>query len=297
MTRVDPDPNRTSPYNYSLPDGRRNAGPTEWICILMIVLFGVSTVIHCVQSVLGRHWYLIATVVLCGVGELIGWSGRLWSSINPPSYPPFQIQISTTIISPTFLSAANFLIFGVIVKVYGTQYSRLSPKLYATLFIVIDTISLVIQAVGGGMASAASTDAAASHGAHIMEGGIILQLVAIIFYTALAAEFLWRYTTHSPLVSVSAPSLEPGIVEDGQEPKRPHEFHQKVKLQLCGLILSTLFLFIRSIYRTIELNGGWTGRVISTELYFNVLDGSMIVLAMYTMNFLHPTWLLDRQRH
>ena len=32
----------TSPYNYPLPDERRNADPTEWICIMMQDPAGVS---------------------------------------------------------------------------------------------------------------------------------------------------------------------------------------------------------------------------------------------------------------
>jgi hypothetical protein len=44
----------------------------------------------------------------------------------------------------------------------------------------------------------------------------------------------------------------------------------------------------RSVYRTIELQDGWTGRIIHTELYFNVLDGGMVTLAVFTMNFIHP---------
>ena len=133
--------------------------------------------------------------------------------------------------------------------------------------------------------------------------------VAIVFYTALAAEFLWRFAKDKPLRAVV-----PGPDQEAQEAKdstSSNRFNSRMKLQIYGLILSTLFLFIRSIYRTIEvafssvynsdallahyieqLNDGWTGRIISTEIYFNILDGSMIVLAMYTMNIFHPTWLL-----
>ena len=38
----------------------------------------------------------------------------------------------------------------------------------------------------------------------------------------------------------------------------------------------------------IELGGGWNGRIFNTQLYFNVLDGGMIVLAVFTWNFVHP---------
>ena len=48
----------------------------------------------------------------------------------------------------------------------------------------------------------------------------------------------------------------------------------------------------RSVYRTIELVDGWDGRIIKNELYFNVMDGAMIVAAMFCLNELHPGRLL-----
>jgi hypothetical protein len=44
----------------------------------------------------------------------------------------------------------------------------------------------------------------------------------------------------------------------------------------------------------IELSGGWNGRIIHTEVYFNVLDGGMVVLAIFTLNFAHPGLLLQQ---
>jgi hypothetical protein len=43
----------------------------------------------------------------------------------------------------------------------------------------------------------------------------------------------------------------------------------RVKLMVAGLAFSTLVIFIRSIYRTIELTDGWRGRIIQTQLYFS----------------------------
>lgn len=46
------------------------------------------------------------------------------------------------------------------------------------------------------------------------------------------------------------------------------------------------------MYRTIELIDGWDGRIIKNELYFNILDGAMIVASMFCLNILHPGQLL-----
>lgn len=46
------------------------------------------------------------------------------------------------------------------------------------------------------------------------------------------------------------------------------------------------------MYRTIELVDGWEGRIIKNELYFNVMDGAMIVASMFCLNIFHPGRLL-----
>jgi hypothetical protein len=51
--------------------------------------------------------------------------------------------------------------------------------------------------------------------------------------------------------------------------------------------------FTSTIYRTIELNDGWTGKIITNQLLFNVLDGMPITVATYTFNILHPGYLLS----
>ena len=52
---------------------------------------------------------------------------------------------------------------------------------------------------------------------------------------------------------------------------------------------------ISAIYRTLELLNGFEGRIISTERFFNVLDGGMITLAIFTLNFVHPGVFLAPQ--
>jgi len=55
-----------------------------------------------------------------------------------------------------------------------------------------------------------------------------------------------------------------------------------------GMSFSLICLLIRAIYRTIELSDGWDGRIISTQVLFNVLDGAMVLSAITTLNVFHP---------
>ncbi|KAF8915184.1 RTA1 like protein-domain-containing protein [Mucidula mucida] len=161
---------------------------------------------------------------------------------------------------------------------YEMQYSRLSPKWYIILFCCCDIISLVVQAIGGGSAATAvSTDGDPEKGGHIMLGGIVFQMATITVYALCAAEFFFRYFSDKPI--------------PGRDLTRGH-LTRKLQLLSGAVAFSTVLLFIRAVYRTIELVDGWTGRIIQTEVYFNVLDGAMIIVAIYTVNIFHPGLLL-----
>ncbi|KAI0078295.1 RTA1-domain-containing protein [Panus rudis PR-1116 ss-1] len=286
-----------SPYNYV---------PTEWICALFVTLFGLScrkyymhyrfpyklaegvgvvSVIHLTQALYYRLWWLIPTACLATVAELIGWSARLWSSKNPPLVTPYLMQITTTIIAPTPLIAANFIILGRLINGLGSCYSRLSSKWYLIVFTSCDLIALVVQAVGGAQASVAANDKKdPTQGGNVMLGGIAFQLVAVVMYMVLASEFVLRFLYNRPLRE--APRGKNNV---------PHSWDAldwRIQLAFISLAFSGVCLLIRSIYRTIELADGWFGTIISTQIYFNVLDGAMIVLATYTMNIFHPGILL-----
>jgi len=130
--------------------------------------------------------------------------------------------------------------------------------------------------VGGGIAATAPTLDGANQGANIMLGGIVFQLAVIVVFSICFVEYFIRYTKRAPIRSGATRG----------------EITRKLMMMLGAVAFVTLLLFIRAIYRTIELAGGWTGRIIGTELYFNVLDGGMVTIAIFTYNFFHPGPLL-----
>ncbi|KAJ7106582.1 RTA1 like protein-domain-containing protein [Mycena epipterygia] len=251
--------------------------PHESIAILFLALYGISTILHVGQATYYRTWWLLPTAALCGVGELLGWGGRLWSSLSPTASTPFLIQISTLIMAPTPLLAGSFIILSRIIQQLGTSYSLLTPKWYTILFLPCDLISLTVQGVGGGMASSANDLAGANVGAHVMLGGIGFQFAVIIMFSTLALDFVCRYVVDQPRRAGKRGVLTP-----------------RLKVMLVALGFSTMTLIIRSVYRIVELTGGWDGTIIHTETYFNVFDGGMVVLAIFTLNFAHPGRLLRR---
>ncbi|KAJ8507184.1 hypothetical protein ONZ45_g10430 [Pleurotus djamor] len=105
-----------------------------------------------------RSWWLFPTACFGGAIEVLGWIGRLWSSYSVYESTPFQIQILATIIAPTPLVAANFMILGRIILRLGPSYSRLRPKWYTWTFLGCDILGFVIQMLGGLIVLAATNN-------------------------------------------------------------------------------------------------------------------------------------------
>ncbi|KZT70111.1 RTA1 like protein, partial [Daedalea quercina L-15889] len=259
------------PYGYT---------PDAWIGILFIVFFGLSTILHLLQAVRYRLWWLLFTAVLAGIMELIGHGARLWSSYNIHINTPYLIQIVTTILAPTPLVAASFITLSEVIRRLGQQYSRLSARWYTIVFVSCDIIALIIQALGGASADAAvNQNKSAKPGGDTMLGGIIFQTVAITFYMLLATEFVLRYLHDRPIGA-------------RQTVKTAHALDAKTKQMLGALAFSSLCIYVRSWYRTAELADGWQGHIIHTQRYFVIMDALMIVFAMWIMNICHPGRLL-----
>ncbi|CEL55701.1 Sphingoid long-chain base transporter RSB1 OS=Saccharomyces cerevisiae (strain ATCC 204508 / S288c) GN=RSB1 PE=1 SV=3 [Rhizoctonia solani AG-1 IB] len=195
---------------------------------------------------------------------------------------PFLIQICTTIMAPSFMTAAMFLILPRIVSELGQQYSRISPRLYPIVFLTADVGALLLQAIGGGVASSATTLKGANKGGNIMLSGIIIQLAAVTLFDLISIEFVVRYALGRPAYG----ALDKHVHE------KKHQIPKRVALMLTGLGIASVFILIRSIYRTIELTDGWNGRIISTEKWFNWFDGGAIAVAMVTFNVFHPGFLI-----
>jgi hypothetical protein len=107
-------------------------------------------------------------------------------------------------------------------------------------------------------------------GTHIMVAGIVFQLFSITVFVVCAVDFVRRTMRRRLLAGSTIPLFG-------------------------AMILSIVCIYVRSIYRTIELSQGWSGYLITHEEYFVALDGAMMVVSVGVFNVLHPGWLLPEK--
>jgi hypothetical protein len=238
--------------------------PSLGIGITGLTLFTLSTIVHVYQMSTSRMWWLVV-LVIGGITEIIGYAARIYSWDDDTSLNAFLAQTVTLIIAPSFFSAALYVVFGLIINRVGRQYSILAPKWYTIIFVICDLISLIIQAVGGGQAAvAAETNADTTNGTHIMVAGICFQMLTMSVYVLLVIIYIFRVSK----VKIALTG--------------------KMKIFIFGMGIITLMIFIRCIYRTVELLGGWSGYIITHEVYFACLDGLPMVIAFIAFNIFHP---------
>ncbi|GAA99715.1 uncharacterized protein L969DRAFT_52471 [Mixia osmundae IAM 14324] len=244
--------------------------------VVFAVIFGLLTVLHFGLAAKSRRWWLFV-VGVGGITELIGWVGRALSgtdntaSVNASNY--FLVQIVCLTIAPVFFSAACYATLVIIVahlSQFGDTHSRFSPRRLTWFFVTTDIISLVMQAAGGGITSGANSISTQTTGTHIFLAGIAFQLVCMVIFSGLYAEFFYKYT-------------------------RDHKLPRKIAYLGSGVGLASLLIIIRGIYRTIELAQGWNGYLITRERYFLGLDAAMMVLCMTVLAVSHPVFTLPKE--
>ncbi|EKM50598.1 uncharacterized protein PHACADRAFT_213499 [Phanerochaete carnosa HHB-10118-sp] len=195
--------------------------------------------------------------------------------LNSLAKTSFLMQICATIVAPTPLLVANSVILGEAIIRLGQQYSRLGATIYTVVFIACDIVALVIQAIGGSIALDEDMSGEnLTSGGYIMLGGIVLQLVATSAFMLLAAEFVVRYLRNRPVRARASPFAA-------------HKLEQSMRFMLLVLALSSVSIFARSVYRVIELSDGWDERIISTQRYFDWLNGGMVTLATFTVDIVY----------
>lgn len=103
-----------------------------------------------------------------------------------------------------------------------------------------------------------------------MVGGIIFQMATVTVFTICSVGFLRRVVRHKLLYIMTS----------------------EVKWLVTATSASVAFIYIRGVYRTVELLHSWGGYLITHEKYFIALDGAMMVAAVTVLNVFHPAWLL-----
>ncbi|PKX99676.1 RTA1 domain-containing protein [Aspergillus novofumigatus IBT 16806] len=241
---------------------------------LYLALFLIMFLVQIYQGVRSRTWSYLACMTGGLLLEVVGYGGRLMLHSNPFNFSAFLQYLICLTIGPAFITAAIYLCFGRVIVVYGEGFSRIKSRTYAIIFVTCDLLCLILQAAGGAFTATAGRDQDGLRhtGVSIMITGLAAQVASLGAFMALAIDYLWRLRRHrqsqSCMLSSGGSRTWTGF--------------------LWGIGISTFLIFIRSIFRTAELNGGFSSDLANDEVAFMILEGASMVVACGSMSIFHP---------
>ncbi|KIX02828.1 uncharacterized protein Z518_08771 [Rhinocladiella mackenziei CBS 650.93] len=225
--------------------------------------FGICCIVNLGLGIRYKTWtYMIALCLAC-LTETIGYVGRILMHDNPFADPGFMSQICCLIIAPAFNSAAIYLTLKHITLCFGPEFSMIKPRFYTYIFILADFISLLLQGIGGGMAASADDEDSQELGDNLMMAGISWQVVSLFFFALTVSWYIykrWTALRSHPLSAEAAATIQ----------------NTKFRLFAFGVVTAWLTIFIRCVYRIIEMAGGWGNDIMRDEVGFIVLEGVLV---------------------
>lgn len=250
-----------------------NVGANSFAIAIACILF----LYHSWSGVKFRQWWFGTCWSVTMLLELIGYAGRVEAISDINSRRLYEMQSICIIIAPLFMNAGLYYLLAKYIRVHGDRYAAMKPASYSAVFISCDIIALVLQGLGGFLASGRGTSRR-SLGKGIMIGGAAFQAATLLIFLVLHALVVRniRREKYSENFSFQYASI-----------RTRRMFH----LLAPFTMLSALFVFVRSIYRVAEFCNGIRGPLIMNEVYFLTLDSLMILLAALPF-FVHPGMML-----
>lgn len=259
-----------SPYINMDPTRQYGYVPSISLAVVFLTVFGITTLLHLGQLIYSKRYWWMVCMVIGGVLEVLGWAARLWAHWSPLSFDAYVMQICCLIIAPTFYSASLYWAGGLVIAHVAPQKSWLSGTAFKIVFIIADVVSLVVQAIGGGMAGSAvgtTNYKQGRDGSDIMLAGIVIQLAIMVFYVLYMAIWAWKAKVQ--------------VKRAGR----------RIEIMLLGMFVASVGIIVRGCYRTPELEEGFDGWIAQQQIW-QLFDAIPVAFSSYILNITHPHWFL-----
>ncbi|PWY80338.1 RTA1 domain protein [Aspergillus sclerotioniger CBS 115572] len=253
--------------------------PTQGAPISFAILFAVSGMLHAYQCCMYKSWKVTgllpwsALLFTAGfVTRIIGAFGQ-WDNVG--------LYIASTVLllaGPPVYEGANYFTLGRILY-YIPYHSPIHPGRVFTTFIAVGAVIEAITGNGAALvANSEATEGKRNTGEALLKAALILQLVLMAAFVALASRF--HYNCH-----------------------RGGVLNAKIKRALYVLYCSCTLITVRTIFRTVEyfsaasintFSGNNISPILKDEWFFWVFEAVVMYANTTLLNVFHPMRWLPR---
>lgn len=259
---------------------------------LFAAIFGLILIAQLIIGIKSKTWSFCIWVTFGLVGEIVGYVGRIMLHNNIFDFNAFLTYLIPLTIAPAFITASIYLCLARVIYVVdpALKATRLRPMTYTKIFVTFDFISLVLQAAGGGITATADNKSTSDMGINIMIAGLAFQVVSIVIFITLCADFAWRCKRSLPgrLSQTAQNDLEKRYGSSGGTSLTAIASRRLFRAFVVALAAATVLILVRSSYRLAELQDGFNGKLANDEVTFMILEGPMIIIACFLLTVTHP---------
>ncbi|KXT03892.1 hypothetical protein AC579_6236 [Pseudocercospora musae] len=251
---------------------------------IFLILFALSALTYIYQGFRSRTYFFSTAMFIGCFAQVLGYIAKLLLH-NDRALQRYRFQISVVILTfaPAFYAAGIYYTLKHICLTFGPSFSRLRPAMYTWIFISCDVFSIILQAIGGALASASTTTSILRVGDNVMITGLAVQVATMLAFAGLAADY-------GIAVRRNITNLNP----ETSELRNSRRF----KFFLMALWIAYLCILIRCAYRLAELANGWSdeNEILRMEGLFIGLDSVPCGIASVLLNVWHPGWCFPREK-
>lgn len=249
--------------------------------LVFLIVFALSGIAYVVQGIKTRTYFFTVAMVCGAISESLGYVAKLILHHDPFSDLGFKMSVVLLTFAPAFYAAGIYYTLKHICLTFGASFSRLRPKYYTWIFISCDVFSIALQAIGGAISSASGDLTVLHIGTNIMIAGLSTQVVTLVVFGILAADYGVVIYKHRRNLNPATASLRNTMM---------------FKLFIVALWIAYFGILIRCCYRVAELARGWTNNpILKSEGLFIGLDSVPIALAAVVLNIWHPGWCFPKE--
>ncbi|KAK4444548.1 putative lipid transporter atnI [Podospora aff. communis PSN243] len=240
------------------------------------VLFGLTTLIHLVQTFVYRKWFCWV-VVMGSLWELLCFVFRTIGARDQQNQDYVIVSTLLFLLAPLWINAFVYMIVARLVHFLlpNERILGMSPRWLAKIFVTADIASFLIQAMGGAMLASTEGGDLKITGQRIYMGGIGVQLFFVLVFAGVTVVFFHRLEQR----------IHNGTLVRSRAWVRP------LVLVLVGVIV---LIVVRVIFRLVEFGGGFSeaNPILTNEAYVLCLDALPMFIALLILNAVHPGMVL-----
>ncbi|KAK9473430.1 RTA1 like protein-domain-containing protein [Dipodascopsis tothii] len=279
-----------------------------------LVVFVVLFAAHLGLAVRHRSVWTGGFVTAACVAELIGFAARVAGTRDTENRAAYVVQEVCLAFAPTLLTCGLYVLFPLEIAVWGVQYWPLPPQALATSLVVLNSIVVVTQSVGSGLAADAFAEGnfdAVHAGRSMMMIGLILQtLHMVVFLVASAVYFsrvrrgrvsgralararrsggkrdnvVMRLTT----LGTNEKTLETATLDAVGIETWLRGARGRAAPAAAAVAAAVTLVLVRNVYRIVSVALGWLSYAAVHEAMFLCLDSVLVASALTLVGVFYP---------